>query len=499
MTRGRPADPGLPRAVEARATRALAESAVPGLAVALVHHGQLAWAAGYGLADRPTRAPVTAATRFQAASVSKPVAAWGVLRLVEQDRIGLDEPVVGHLRRWRPPPAPFDADGITVRRLLSHTAGLSVHGYAGQPPDRPLPPIEASLRGDAGSFPVELLEAPGRRWLYSGGGYSVLQLLVEELTGRPFAEFMQAEVLAPLGMSASGFRWRRTAATARPHDAGSGRIPDFAFAEQAAAGLVTTAPDLARFVAAALPGPHGEPPGRGVLSPAGVRLLLTAAPATAGRWGLGYGLGLLPGGDLLAYHEGANRGWRAGLALLPERRAGIVVLANSDGGSAPIDAVVQHWVAHEGRFAVDEFSLSSSAFADGEPIPRRHTCDGEDQSPPLSWSAPPAATRSLALILDDPDAPSGRFVHWLAWGITPDPGGLAGGQAAPSEGRNDFGTVGYRGPCPPRGHGPHRYRFRLHAVAEDLRLAPGADVQELERALTAKVVAVAELVGTYQR
>jgi Raf kinase inhibitor-like YbhB/YbcL family protein len=128
-----------------------------------------------------------------------------------------------------------------------------------------------------------------------------------------------------------------------------------------------------------------------------------------------------------------------------------------------------------------------------------HTCDGEDRSPPLSWSAPPAGTRPLALILDDPDAPTGRFIHWLAWGITPDAAGLANGELAPLEGRNDFGTVGYRGPCPPRRHGRHRYRFRLHALAEDLRLAPGAGVRELERALASKVLTVAELVGTYQR
>jgi CubicO group peptidase (beta-lactamase class C family) len=237
------------------------------------------------------------------------VTAWGVLRLVEQGRIGLDEPVVGHLRRWCPPPSPFPADDITVRRLLSHTAGLSVHGYTGQTLDRPLPPIETSLSGEAGgSFPVELLDAPGRQWLYSGGGYSVLQLLVEELTGRPFADVIQTEILDALSMTASSFHWRRTAATACPHDADGGRIPDFAFTEQAAAGLVTTAPDLARFVAAAMPGPEGEPPGRGVLSPAGVRLALTAAPASEGRWGLGYGVGFLPSGDRLAYHEGANRG-----------------------------------------------------------------------------------------------------------------------------------------------------------------------------------------------
>jgi CubicO group peptidase (beta-lactamase class C family) len=332
-------------AVEDAARRTLAGSTTPGLAVALVCHGRIAWAAGYGVTDHATGEPVTPATRFQAASVSKPVTAWGVLRLVEQGRIDLDEPVVGHLRRWRPPPSPFQADLITARRLLSHTAGLSVHGYAGQTLDRPLPAIEASVSGEAGgSFPVELLDQPGRQWLYSGGGYSVLQLLVEELTGRAFADVMQKEILDALGMTASSFQWHRTAATACPHDADGSQIPDLAFAEQAAAGLVTTAVELARFVAAALPGPDGEPPGRGVLSPAGVRLALSAAPGTEGRWGLGYALGLLPDGDRLAYHEGANPGWRAGLALLPDRRMGIVVLANSDAGSAPINAVVQQWV-----------------------------------------------------------------------------------------------------------------------------------------------------------
>jgi CubicO group peptidase (beta-lactamase class C family) len=349
MTRRWGRDPfrtGLVQAVEDAARQALASSTTPGLAVALLHHGRLIWAAGYGVADRTTGQPVTATTRFQAASLSKPVTAWGVLRLVESGRIGLDEPIVGHLRRWRPPASPFDADGLTVRRLLSHTAGLSVHGYVGQRADRPLPSIVASLSGKTGDgFPVELLEAPGQRWLYSGGGYSLAQLLVEQLTGRPFTDYMQAEVLEPLGMTASSFHWSRTAATARPHDAHGRQIGDFSFAEQAAAGLVTIAPDLARFLAAALAGPRGEPPGRGVLSPAGVQVALTAAPATDGRWGLGYGLGLTPGGDLLAYHEGANRGWRAGLALLPDRRAGIALLANGDAGSAPIDAVVQQWLA----------------------------------------------------------------------------------------------------------------------------------------------------------
>jgi Raf kinase inhibitor-like YbhB/YbcL family protein len=162
-----------------------------------------------------------------------------------------------------------------------------------------------------------------------------------------------------------------------------------------------------------------------------------------------------------------------------------------------LDPLEPTWPTKEVPMA--EFSLTSGAFAPAGTIPRRHTCDGEDRSPPLSWSAAPTGTRSFALILDDPDAPGGRFIHWLAWDIAPDARGLADGQAAPLEGRNDFGTIGYRGPCPPRGHGRHRYSFRLHAVAEGFGLATGASVHDLERALDAKVVAVAELVGTYQR
>jgi Raf kinase inhibitor-like YbhB/YbcL family protein len=143
--------------------------------------------------------------------------------------------------------------------------------------------------------------------------------------------------------------------------------------------------------------------------------------------------------------------------------------------------------------------LTSSAFADGESIPARHSCDGEDLSPPLSWTDVPEGTSSLGLIVDDPDAPGGTFTHWLAWGLDPAAGGLGEGEGAPVEGRNDFGASGYRGPCPPPGHGPHRSLFRLHALEEELELEPGAGKAELERALSERSVAVAELMGTYER
>jgi Raf kinase inhibitor-like YbhB/YbcL family protein len=146
-----------------------------------------------------------------------------------------------------------------------------------------------------------------------------------------------------------------------------------------------------------------------------------------------------------------------------------------------------------------EFTLESDAFRNAEPIPRQYTCQGDDVSPPLRWRDPPDGTQSLALVADDPDAPGGVFTHWVAWGLDSAGEGLGEGERPPSEGRNDFGSTGYRGPCPPPGHGRHRYVFRLYALDGALELAPGAVKAELERAIEGRVLTIAELVGTYER
>jgi hypothetical protein len=146
-----------------------------------------------------------------------------------------------------------------------------------------------------------------------------------------------------------------------------------------------------------------------------------------------------------------------------------------------------------------DFVLESTAFDHAQAIPRRHTCDGEDLSPPLRWANVPDGARALALIVDDPDAPSGVFAHWVAWGLDPAKGGLGEGEAAPSEGRNDFGAVGYQGPCPPPGHGRHRYVFRLYALDRELQLDATAGKGELQRVIEGHVLTIAELVGTYER
>jgi len=148
---------------------------------------------------------------------------------------------------------------------------------------------------------------------------------------------------------------------------------------------------------------------------------------------------------------------------------------------------------------VPDPELTSTAFADGAPIPAKYSCDGANVSPPLAWSFLPDGTRSLALIVHDPDAPSGDFVHWLAWNIDPEPGGLDEGKPAPAEGANGRGERGYRGPCPPPGDGTHRYFHELYALDHDLDLAPGASRDELESEMDGHILAEVRLVGTYGR
>jgi Raf kinase inhibitor-like YbhB/YbcL family protein len=150
------------------------------------------------------------------------------------------------------------------------------------------------------------------------------------------------------------------------------------------------------------------------------------------------------------------------------------------------------------------FALTSAAFAPGAPIPSVHTCDGADQSPPLAWSGAPAGTRALALIMHDPDAPVGDWLHWTAWNIPASSKGLPAGVATKDplpdgtqQGVNDFGKPGYGGPCPPGG--THHYVFVLSALDATLTLPAKASREEVERAIDAHVLAKAELVGTYSR
>ncbi len=321
---------------------------IAGVAVVLVEDGAVVWSQGYGVADRGSGTPMTPDALMQAASISKSVTAWGVMKLVEAGEVSLDDPIEKHLSRWRLPPSKFDHNQVTIGRVLSHAAGLSLHGYPGWRPDRRLPSLEQSLSGKGwATGGVKVIRSPGAGWRYSGGGYTMAQLMIEEVSKESFASYMKREVLDPLGMTSSDFNCelRRHDAAATPYGVLGAKKPSYCFAALAAAGLYASANDLAKFAAALMPGPNGEPVGRGVLSAPTIAAMTTPAPETNGIYGLGYFTRTLPDGTSMVLHGGDNRGWHALFAVMIEQRRALVIMTNSDRATSAFrKAVLREWV-----------------------------------------------------------------------------------------------------------------------------------------------------------
>ena len=318
----------------------LAQHHVPGVTIAIVRAGELAWSGAYGVRDAESQDPIRAVDLLQVASISKSVTAYAVMRLAQDGLIDLDAPISEYLSRWRLPESDHDARGVTARRLLSHTAGLSTEGYAGLPPGDPLPGLEESLAGASGSEPMHLVQAPGTGHRYSGGGYTVLQLIVEELTGRSFADHVADTVFVPLGMADSIYD-QASADGVRPHDANGDTVATRHFTELAAAGLWSTAPDLARFLAAGILRPD---PAEG-LEPGRISTLVTPADATDGAYALGFFVVGPDDGPPVVGHAGSNAGWRAKILAIPHHDAAIVILTNGDGGEAVHVELGCTWIA----------------------------------------------------------------------------------------------------------------------------------------------------------
>jgi CubicO group peptidase (beta-lactamase class C family) len=204
---------GLPRAVIIRGepvpklAERMAELEVPGASVTVIHNGKIEWAHGFGV-TRVGGPPVTTSTLFEAGSISKPVAAMAALRLVESGKLGLDADVNQYLKRWKVPDSEFTRNRkVTLRQLLTHTAGLTVGGFEGYSAGAAVPNVIQILNGmgPANTPPVVVDFQPGSRYRYSGGGYTVLQLLLEDVTSMPFPKLLQQSVLSPIGMTSSTF------------------------------------------------------------------------------------------------------------------------------------------------------------------------------------------------------------------------------------------------------------------------------------------------------
>lgn len=314
---------------------------IPALAVAAIDDGEVAWAAGYG---------AHATTLFQAASISKAVAAVGVLALVEHGVLHLDDDVNAHLSSWRLPVSEHTAaQPVTLRHLLSHTAGLTVPGFPGYPVGAAVPAVPDLLSGLGGSATpaVESFAVPGTVSQYSGGGSTVVQQLVCDVTGRPFAELMHELVLAPLGMVDSAYEQPlapgRAGRAAVAHDDLGNPVPGgfHVYPELQAAGLWTTVVDLARWVIGVQQILRGDR--RGPISTEMARLMVTPVLA-GGAFGLGPELG--GEGALRRFgHSGRNEGFNSQADGLIEAPVGGVVMAT--GQAASMVAEVRRALAAE--------------------------------------------------------------------------------------------------------------------------------------------------------
>lgn len=260
--------------------------------------------------------PVDGDTLFQVASLSKWITAVGIMTLVDAGRIDLDAPVSRYLTRWQLPPSEFDNDQVTVRRLLSHTAGLTDGlGYAGFEPGQPIDTLEQSLTRATDASPgrdgvVRVGAEPGSEWNYSGGGYTLLQLIIEEVSGEPFNDYMRRAVLTPLGMTRSTYVLPEGATNVAEIFGPDGEHAiHYTFTSTAAASLYTSANDLTRFIQAQLPGANGEAPGRGVVRPETLTEMRRPIGYQYGVavWGMGEVL-YAPNnaGDFIIGHDGNN-------------------------------------------------------------------------------------------------------------------------------------------------------------------------------------------------
>ena len=334
-------------------TDAAADRNLGSAALVLLQDGRIAGEHGFGIANTETQAPVnTDQTLFQLASVSKAVTAWGIMKLVEQEKLGLDEPVIHRLKRWRFPGSETHRDKVTTRHLLSHTAGLDDGlGYGGFSPGEAIQTLEESLNLTKDSTvgeprPVTIAREPGTAMYYSGGGYTILQLLIEEITNRSFAEYMKETVLLPLGMTKSSFDFDAIASEGRGADLAASfdraliPHPQRRYTAAAAVSLYATARDLAQFARAL----SGENP---VLRKDTLNQMLTPQPATAGTWGLGHTLYIdnNAGGHIVGHDGGTYPAWGAVMRVNPATGNGIVALVS--GGRTPVSQLADEWIYWE--------------------------------------------------------------------------------------------------------------------------------------------------------
>jgi CubicO group peptidase (beta-lactamase class C family) len=332
---------------------------IPGLSLAIIDGGKIVREQGYGFADKSGKTPVTTGTLFQAGSISKAVAALGALHLVDTGLLSLDEDVNAKLTTWKVPSNQFtEARKVTLRLLLSHTAGMTVHGFPGYPVGRPIPTLTQILKGEkpANTSAIRVDRLPGKEWKYSGGGYVVMQQMLIDVTGKRFPQFMDETVLKPLGMASSTYSQPLPDDVAVRAAKGYGGIFGQSvsggwniYPEMAAAGLWTTAGDICRFALGIQKAVSGQ--SNPVISEALTKEMLTSQLNDDGL-----GVFLRSSGKTLRFmHDGVDAGFDAALTAYAYEGKGAAMMINkNDDGKA----VRQIFIAIGKQYHWPDFGIS---------------------------------------------------------------------------------------------------------------------------------------------
>ena len=329
----------------------------PGVSIAVVQDGRVEWAQGFGVAQAGQKRKVTPRTVFQAASISKPITALAVMRLVQAGRLDLDEDIHTYLTSWRVPARHGWQPRLTLRQLLSHTAGLTVHGFPGYQHDEPLPTTLQVLGGEppANTPKVEVNILPGLQSRYSGGGTTVVQVLLEDVLRQPFVQIMHELVFGPLGLKDSTFAqplpkpWHARAATAHPWKGVPLRGKFHTYPEMAPAGLWTTPSDLAQICAELLGVLHDRQKPV-LLEKATIESMLEPQLKGEKTGGEFVGLGFFCTGQDESFtfgHGGWNEGFVSMLRMFKNRDQGVVVMVNSNAGWELMDREIIPAIARE--------------------------------------------------------------------------------------------------------------------------------------------------------
>lgn len=336
----------------------LAQRHIPAVSITVINDYQIEWAAGYGLLEMGQPASIDTGTLFQACSMSKAVTAVAALRLVEQGKLDLDADINTFLTSWKLPPHGSWRPRVTLRQLVSHTAGISVAWYPGYHRDQDIPTLLEILDGDqpSNTSEVRVTGIPGLRFRYSGGGYSVVQRVLMDIMQKPFPTLMRELIFEPLEMRLSTYeqplsteKWR-SAATG--HRSGGKPVPGkwHIYPEMAAAGLWTTPSDVARF-ALDLQFTKAGMPGQ-LLSPQMVNELLTPQCNAGNRGDIGLGVFIHGTGNQARFgHAGDNTGFNCQWVSLVHQGQGCVIMTNSDEGWRIVDKL-QHILAQVYKWPV---------------------------------------------------------------------------------------------------------------------------------------------------